>query len=81
MTESDHDTVGTLHDVLAVFKNLKINLSKLDSHPLPGKIRRYAFYVDFDDNYYSSSSQEALELIQKIGWEIEVLGSYKASEH
>ncbi|MDQ5886015.1 MAG: prephenate dehydratase, partial [Patescibacteria group bacterium] len=81
ITENDHDSVGTLHDVLTVFKNHAINLSKLDSHTLPGKIRRYAFYIDYDENYYSNNSQQAVAMIKKIGWSVDILGSYIASEH
>lgn len=81
MTEKDHDTTGTLHDALAVFKNLDINLSKLDSHTLPGKVRRYAFYVDYDENYYSRNSQQAISMVENIGWKVEILGTYTAAEH
>jgi prephenate dehydratase len=81
MTEKDHDTTGTLHDALAVFKKLDINLSKLDSHTLPGKIRRYAFYIDFDKNYFSEKSRQAISMIEDIGWKVDILGSYIAEEH
>lgn len=81
MTEKKHDSAGNLHDALGVFSNLNINLSKLDSHTLPGKIRRYAFYIDFDENYYSEKGKAAIDSIIKMGWDISILGTYQKYEH
>ena len=77
LTEGNTDQAGSLFDALRVFKERKINLSKLDSHPLPGEQRRYAFYLDFDDNYSSALSKAALDELTEHGWKIDVLGSYK----
>lgn len=77
ITESDDDHSGSLFDALRVFKERNINLSKLDSHPLPGEERRYAFYIDFDDNYTSALASAALNELAEHGWNVAVLGSYK----
>jgi prephenate dehydratase len=81
MTERNHDTAGTLYDALGVFSGLDINLTKLDSHTLPGKARRYAFYIDFDANCDSEVGKKAIETIESLGWEITILGTYEKSEH
>lgn len=79
ITESGTDTAGSLYDALGVFKRHKINLSKLDSHPLPGKLRRYAFYIDFDASTESEAGESALKELAKQPWNIQVLGSYLAN--
>lgn len=80
ITESDVDTAGSLYDALGVFKRHGINLSKLDSHPLPGKQRRYAFYIDFDANANSAAGKSALDKLAKQPWKIQILGSYYADK-
>ena len=78
MTESDSDKPGSLYDALGVFKKHGINLSKLDSHPLPGKNRRYAFYVDFDAGSESGAGKSALDELAAKPWDVQILGSYAA---
>ncbi len=80
ITESDTDTPGSLYDALGVFKKQNINLSKLDSHPLPGRLRRYAFYIDFDTSINTEAGKSALEELAKQPWNIQVLGSYPKSK-
>lgn len=77
--ESFSDSPGTLFDALSVFKDLNINLSKLDSHPLPGKLRRYAFYLDFDTSIESPSGAKAISNLRTQGWKVKILGSYVSS--
>ncbi len=77
MTEPAGDRPGTLFEALRVFKELGINLSKLDSHPLPGSERAYAFYIDFDVSAKSPEGMQAIEKIKAIGWDIQLLGSYQ----
>lgn len=79
LTEGDTDHPGSLFDALRIFKERKINFSKLDSHPLPGSERRYAFYIDFEDNFSSALSKTALDELRDHGWQISVLGSYKTA--
>ncbi len=81
MTERDPDNVGSLHDALGVFSNLNINLTKLDSHTLPGRTRRYAFYIDFDENANSKRGKKAIRGIESLGWDVAVLGTYEKTEH
>lgn len=81
LTEKDDDEPGRLYAALGIFNENKINLSKLDSHPLPGRKRRYAFYVDFDQAVTTDAAKIALKKIEKLGWNITILGSYKAFKH
>ncbi len=72
------DKAGTLFQALKVFADLEINLSKIDSHTLPGKKRRYAFYIDFDKSATSTKGKQALKQLSKLNWNIQILGSYKS---
>lgn len=77
ITESSIDQPGSLFNALRVFKERNINLSKLDSHPLPGIDRRYAFYIDFDDKHTSAMSHAALAELTEHGWDVTILGAYR----
>ena len=81
ITEKYTDRAGSLYDALGVFKKHEINLSKLDSHTLPGKVRSYAFYIDYDEYYYSGNSLTAIAELQSAGWNVAILGTYEKSEH
>ena len=81
MSESDIDRSGTLVHALNVFANRGINLSKLDSHPLPGEKRRYAFYIDIDTSMTQESAKTAIQDLIKLGWDVQILGSYLAYKH
>lgn len=75
------DRPGLLHDALGAFAKKGINLSKLDSHPLPGKERSYAMYIDFEAPLEDSTTKSVLEELKKQGWNVQVLGSYKSHKH
>lgn len=79
LTEQNIDKPGSLFDALRVFKERGINLSKLDSHPLPGVERQYAFYIDFDDKHSSAMAKAALDELTEHGWDVTILGSYQTS--
>ena len=81
MSESDIDRSGTLVHALNVFANRGINLSKLDSHPLPGEKRRYAFYIDVDTSMTQEAAKTAMQELIKLGWDVQILGSYRAYKH
>lgn len=68
------DQPGKLYTALGLFKDASINLSKLDSHPLPGRQRRYAFYLDIDAGL--ASVQPLLDELTKQDWQVQILGSY-----
>jgi prephenate dehydratase len=81
MSELDEDKAGNLHDALGIFAKHSINLSKIDSHTLPGVNRRYAFYIDFDEHALSETGKNVLEDLKILGWSVSLLGTYKKYEH
>jgi chorismate mutase/prephenate dehydratase len=71
---------GALVDALLVFKNNGINLTKLESRPLPGNSWEEMFYLEFMGNLESSSVKAALDELTKIVRFIKVLGCFPSCD-
>jgi len=69
---------GTLHEALGFFADRKINLTKLESHPVPGKVWEYIFYVDFESSL--AQSKEVIKALEADGATVTILGSYTKSD-
>lgn len=69
---------GALYQALGAFSDADINLSKLDSHPIPGDKQRYAFYIDFEAGLDNQFNHPVLDTLRAQGCKITVLGSYVA---
>ena len=78
LNEPDTDKPGTLYDALGIFSAHNVNLSKLDSHPKPGKKRTYSFYIDCDESATSTTGKQVLAELREHGWDIQILGTYIA---
>ena len=71
---------GTLHGVLARFSAAGLNLTKIESRPIPGKNFEYDFYLDFTGNVHESHT---LNLIAALSDELprfSFLGNYREQE-
>jgi prephenate dehydratase len=73
-------TFGALYQAIGAFVKERINLSKLDSHPVVGDTRQYAFYLDFDAALSSDAAQRAITELQTQLCTIKILGSYPITE-
>ena len=71
---------GALVDTLVVFKEHGINLTKLESRPIPGNTWEEMFYVDFIGNLEAPNVKAALAEVTKLTRFIKVLGSYPACD-
>jgi len=68
---------GSLYKVLARFYALGINLTKLESRPIPNRDSEFMFYFDIETSVYSEEFARLLESIQDIcAAEFKYLGSY-----
>jgi len=67
---------GALVDVLTVFKEHNINMSKLTSRPIPGKPWAEMFFVDFQGNQDNEDTAIAIKKIESNVPFFRVLGSY-----
>ena len=71
---------GSLLHALSILHEYKINLSKLESRPIPGMPFQYMFYLDFEGNTASVPVQEALSRLRSVTTSLKVLGCYP-SQH
>ncbi len=73
-------THGSLVEALKVFDEHGINLTKLESRPIPGIPWEYLFYVDFEGNADHPDIRAALEELTKHTRFLKVLGSYPSKD-
>jgi chorismate mutase/prephenate dehydratase len=67
---------GALLKALSLLHQHKINLSKLESRPIPGMPFQYLFYLDFEGNTAESRIADALQRLRSATTSLKVLGSY-----
>ena len=67
---------GALVEALFVLKAHQLNMSKLESRPIPGTPWEEMFYLDIDANISSESMQAGLKQLERITRFIKVLGCY-----
>jgi chorismate mutase/prephenate dehydratase len=76
---SVQDKPGALFSALAPFKDLKINMSKIESRPSGRKAWEYFFFVDIDGHAEDGPLVKALAELQKHCSFVKILGSYPKS--
>ena len=70
---------GSLFACLQVLSERGINLSKLESRPIPGKPWRYLFYADVSIPETEGAFSAAMEALKKKTEDFRFLGQYRAS--
>lgn len=68
---------GRLSQVLSIFAFYDLNLTKIQSLPIPGKEWQYFFYVDLKFEDYSHYC-EAMNAVKPLVEELTVMGEYKS---
>ncbi|NVK21563.1 MAG: prephenate dehydratase [Kangiellaceae bacterium] len=71
-----HQETGSLLECLHVLKQHKVNMSKLESRPIPTKPWQEMFYIDFDGNISHANIQKVLEKLAAVTTHLQVLGCY-----
>lgn len=71
---------GSLHSALAAFSRRKINLAKIESHPVKDKLWEYSFFVDMIGHMTDKHVRSCLQELKKKTTFLKVLGSYPKSE-
>lgn len=71
---------GDLGEVLRSFSRRGLNLTKLESRPIPATPWRYRFYLDIEGHAASVPVTEALEAIEPKTAELRILGCYPRAE-
>ena len=67
---------GALRRVLEVFDQEGLNLTRIESRPLPGQLWQYAFFTDLEGHRDDPAVARALARLQAGGAMLRVLGSY-----
>jgi chorismate mutase/prephenate dehydratase len=71
---------GALLKALTLLHDHKINLTKLESRPIPGMPFQYLFYLDFEGNLADARVAQAMEKLRTTTTSLKVLGCYP-SQH
>lgn len=77
--EIDHQP-GALADAMGIFKKQRLNMTWIESFPLPGQRGRYVFFVEFQGHASELRSRRALASLEKRAVRLTVLGSYAQAE-
>ncbi len=72
---------GALYDVLHVFAEREVNLTKIESRPAKRSLGEYIFYIDFDGAASDPTIVSALDALQPHVLRLKVLGSYASETH
>lgn len=67
---------GALHDLLAPFHELNIDLTRVETRPSKSGAWNYVFFIDFNGHVDSEVVQKALAVIGDKATDLKVLGSY-----
>lgn len=67
---------GSLYRVMSKFSALGINLTKLESRPIPGSDFEFLFYLDVESSIYSPALYELINELQYSVEQFRYLGSY-----
>ena len=62
--------------MLEVFVRGNINLLKIESRPMPGRVFETLFYLDFEGRISDKKVKIALKELKKVSSDIQIFGSY-----
>ena len=79
MFEIAHEP-GALADTMAIFKRSRLNMTWIESFPIPGHRGRYLFFVEFVGHADDPHARRAIATLSKKSLRLEVLGSYAQAE-
>ena len=71
---------GSLVEALSVFRDYKINMTKLESRPIIGNPWEEMFYLDFQGNIQDQKVKSLLDEVGKHTRYLKVLGCYPAKD-
>lgn len=73
--ETAHES-GALYNMLSHFIYNNLNMTKIESRPMPGRTWEYRFFVDFEGNLSDPGVQNAIMGISEEAASLKILGNY-----
>ncbi len=67
---------GTLADAMNIFKRSRVNLTWIESFPIPGSDRAYLFFVEMEGHETDIRLKRAVAALEKKALRLEILGSF-----
>lgn len=67
---------GALADAMGIFKRNRLNLTWIESFPIPQKTGSYLFFVELDGHEADAKVRKASEALRRRSLRLEVLGSF-----
>ncbi|HEV3024880.1 MAG TPA: prephenate dehydratase [Pirellulales bacterium] len=67
---------GSLSDAITIFKRNRLNLTWIESFPIPQSDGCYLFFVELDGHEQDSRVRKSLAALERKALRLEVLGSY-----
>ncbi len=67
---------GALADAMNVFKRNKVNLTWIESFPIPGSDRTYLFFVEMEGHLSNAKVQRSVTALEQKALRLEILGSF-----
>lgn len=69
-------TSGSLYNVLSNFIFNDVNMTHIESRPIPGRSWEYRFFIDFEGNLNDAGVRNALRGIREEAINMKILGNY-----
>ncbi len=73
--EIPHES-GSLYHILSHFIYNNLNMTKIESRPIPQRNFEYRFFIDFDGNLKDSAVRNALRGLREETMNLKILGNY-----
>lgn len=67
---------GSLYRLMSHFTYNGLNMTKIESRPIPERTWEYRFFVDFDGNLNDSAVKNAIRGIREEANDLRILGNY-----
>jgi chorismate mutase/prephenate dehydratase len=74
------DRVGALHDLLGLFKDAHLNLTKIESRPTKRRAWEYVFFIDFLGHIMEPRVQKVLMELKRTTLMVKMLGCYPRAD-
>jgi len=67
---------GALYQVLAVFAEQKLNLTKIESRPQKTSLGEYFFVIEVEIEQADTKLNEAIKLLEQRAFPVQLIGEY-----